>query len=275
MLCVRIYFRLCVMPCVFILSSIPPNAFGYTTGSRELPSTYLIHPHPVSFLGTFLILLVNRKSPLIRFWTIAQELCLRLPFPLCCTPWQFPERKSRWSRRSRLPGQSRALREENQHTIKCHSALTAYLIAKRWKIARVMRRENPRCELRVPPSIIHRISGANLYAAGGERLYRGLDKLDLLLVSPWGRVISWPRQLCPSRLTKTVAGNTQCRECFWLVVPHTQADEDPQKSHQLQTNGQAGKRVQAKPVCFQACQWSWHFPYTCVCVCVFAHLLAT
>lgn len=36
-------------------------------------STYVIHPYPVSFLRHFLILSVNRKSPLITCQTIAEE----------------------------------------------------------------------------------------------------------------------------------------------------------------------------------------------------------
>lgn len=47
-----------------------------------------------------------------------------------------------------------------------------------------MQGESPHCEPRVPPSIIHRISEANLYAGRGGRLYRGFDKLDLCLFLP-------------------------------------------------------------------------------------------
>lgn len=178
------------------------------------PSSYVIHPYPVSFLRHFLILPVNRKSPLIRVQTMAEKKSL--PFPLCCTPWQFPERRSRWSPHNRLPGQSRALREqknkmkdESKWRYACDkTVLTPYFTVNSQNICHIMQKSTD-CEPWVLQSIIHHIS-ETICMQEKEDLSIEFWQAGLVLVSPRGRAISWLHQLCQDRLAKCPASNRAC-----------------------------------------------------------------
>lgn len=118
---------------------------------------------------------INRKSPLIRFQTTEGESSLCLPFPWCCTPWQFPEKRSRWSLRNRRPGQSKALQEEGR---KSDSVLKPCFIINSGNICQIIQKSYNN-ESWVPASIIH-YSRESICIQGNQHI--AADKLDLFLL---------------------------------------------------------------------------------------------